>query len=106
MTSGGKNQNNPHSDMSNIVMETAELLRDKKAQDILVLDMQGYTTITDYFIICTVTSAVQIKALIRFLEEFMDQHNQVSLTGKVNSDSPWVLLDYNYFIVRKTFSNF
>ena len=100
MTLGGENQNHPHGDMNSIVLETAELLKDKKAQDILVLDMQGYTTITDYFIICTVTSAVQIKALIRYLEEFMDQRNLEPLTGKVNSDSPWVLLDYNYFIVH------
>jgi ribosome-associated protein len=86
--------------MNSIVMETAEFLKDKKAQDILVLDMQGYTTITDYFIICTVTSAVQIKALIRYLEEFMDQRNLEPFGGKVNSDSPWVLLDYNYFVVH------
>ena len=100
MTAGGETQNHTNSNMNTIVLETAELLKDKKALDILVLDMQGYTTITDYFIICTVTSTVQVKALIRYLEEFMDQHNLRPFGGKVNSDSPWVLLDYNYFIIH------
>jgi ribosome-associated protein len=100
MTVGGGNRNHLHNNMNEIVLETAELLKDKKAQDILVLDMQGYTAITDYFIICTVTSVVQIKALIRYLEEFMDQRKLEPLTKKVNSDSPWVLLDYNYFIIH------
>jgi ribosome-associated protein len=100
MRAGGGNKKKPRNDIKSIVLETAELLRDRRAKDILVLDMQGYTVITDYFIICTVTSSVQIKALIRYIEEFMDERNLEPLTKKVNSDNPWVLLDYNYFIIH------
>jgi ribosome-associated protein len=100
MRAGGGNQEELRNDINSIVLETAELLRDRRAKDILVLDMQGYTVITDYFIICTVTSSVQIKALIRYIEEFMDERNLEPLTKKVNSDNPWVLLDYNYFIIH------
>jgi ribosome-associated protein len=82
------------------VKELAEFLRDRKARDILVLDLEGMTTITDYFIICTVTSSVQTKALIRDLESFMKEYDVKPLSRDTSVDSPWVLLDYNFFIIH------
>ncbi len=83
-----------------LVVEIGEFLRGKKARDILVLDLGGMTSITDYFIICTVNSVVQTKALVRFLFEFMEQYNLRSLSKEPSCDSPWVLIDYNYFIIH------
>ncbi len=82
------------------VKEIAEFLRDRKARDILVLDLEGMTSIADYFIICTVTSSVQTKALIRDLESFMKEYDVKSLSRNTSVDSPWVLLDYNFFIIH------
>ena len=82
------------------VKEIAEFLRDRKARDILVLDLEGMTTITDYFIICTVTSSVQTKALVRDLESYMKEYDVKPLSRDTSVDSPWVLLDYNFFIIH------
>ena len=87
-------------DMNSIVLETADLLKENRAQDVLVLNLQGHTSITDYFIICTVTSSIQTKALVRNIEEFMDRHDLVQMSRDVTMDSPWVLLDYNYFVIH------
>ncbi|MCK4804145.1 MAG: ribosome silencing factor [Spirochaetes bacterium] len=76
------------------------MLKDKKARDILVLDLNGLTNITDYFIICTANSTVQIRALMRFIEEFMHGSPVELLSKNVSYDSPWVLLDYNYFVIH------
>ncbi|MCK5568751.1 MAG: ribosome silencing factor [Spirochaetes bacterium] len=76
------------------------MLKDKKARDILVLDLNGLTHITDYFIICTANSTVQIRALMRFIEEFMHGSPVELLSKNVSYDSPWVLLDYNYFVIH------
>jgi len=65
-----------------------------------VLDLQGQTSITDYFLICTVTSFVQTKALVRSVGEFMRGYGMRPITSNVNTNSPWVLLDYNYFIIH------
>jgi ribosome-associated protein len=86
--------------MAERVKEIAEFLRDRKARDILVLDLEGMTTITDYFIICTVTSSVQTKALVRDLESFMKEYDVKPLSRDTSVDSPWVLLDYNFFIIH------
>jgi ribosome-associated protein len=87
-------------DMEKVVVRVAELLKDRKARDILVLDLEGLTSITDYFVICTVNSVVQIKALIRFIEELMYESKLRPFTRNVSFESPWVLLDYNYFIIH------
>jgi ribosome-associated protein len=82
------------------IIDIAEFLRDRKARDILVLDLQGMTTIADYFVICTVTSAVQSRAIIRDLADMMDRYSLQPLSRDTGVDSPWVLLDYNYFIIH------
>ena len=82
------------------VKNIAQFIHERKARDILVLDLQGLTSIADYFIICTVTSSVQSKALIRDLEILMKEYNVTPLSRESSVDSPWVLLDYNYFIIH------
>ena len=87
-------------DMKDLVLQIAELLKDKKAKDILVLELGELTSITDYFIIATANSSVQIKALVRFIEELMNGNSLKPLSRNDNMDSPWVLIDYNYFIIH------
>ena len=49
----------------------AKALDSKKGQDILVLETDGVTTLADYFVLCTGTSAPQLKAEeARFLMKF------------------------------------
>jgi ribosome-associated protein len=87
-------------DMQKVVLGLAEFLKDKKAQDILVLDLAHLTSITDYFILATVNSSTQSKALIRFIEEYLKEYDIRPLVKNDEYESPWVLLDYNYFIIH------
>jgi ribosome-associated protein len=88
------------SDYTALVLETAEFLHDRKARDVLVLDLESLTTLTDFFIICTVNSTVHGRAVVRDLDEFMEEHGLRPLTRHSGIDSPWILLDYNDFIVH------
>jgi ribosome-associated protein len=83
-----------------VVLQVAELLKDKKAEDVLVLDLGNLTSITDYFIIATVNSSTQAKALVRDIEEYMKAHRIEAFSKNDEYESPWVLLDYNYFIIH------
>lgn len=82
------------------VLEIADFLEGAKARDIVVLDMRDCTGISDYFVLCTVNSTVQSRAIVRDLDTFMDERDIKPLSGRVSTDSPWVLLDYNYFIIH------
>jgi len=95
-----KKENEERLNMASIVLKIAELLKDKRAKDILVLNLYGLTNITDYFIICTVNSITQTKAIVRYIEELSSSYNLKPLTKNLDSSSPWVLLDYNYFVIH------
>jgi len=90
----------PEHDMQSIVKDVANILREGKAFDIIVLDLNSLTSITDYFIICTASSSVQIKALIRDIEGNLNKKSLRLINSVDNLNSPWVLLDYNYFVVH------
>ncbi len=83
-----------------VVLEIAGFLENAKARDIVVLDMRECTGISDYFVLCTVNSTVQSRAIVRDLDMFMDAYDLKPLSGRVSTDSPWVLLDYNFFIIH------
>ncbi len=82
------------------VIEVAELLKSDRARDIVVLDLRGITSITDYFIICTVNSSVQTKSIVRDVEDLLFKKRLKPINSVDNYESPWVLFDYNYFVLH------
>ena len=47
----------------NLAQKVAELADGKKSEDIYILNVKGLTVITDYFVICSVDTTVQAKAV-------------------------------------------
>ncbi|MFN3316124.1 MAG: ribosome silencing factor [Raineya sp.] len=71
-------------------------MQEKKAQDIVVMDMRKVkSAIVDFFIICSGTSDTQIDAIASSVEEevFKNlQENPWHQEGRQNKE--WILLDY------------
>jgi len=65
-------------------------LGDKKARDILALDVRGHSPITDCIIICTGTSDRQIRAMAEHVIEVIGH----PLGKEGLEEGRWVLLDY------------
>jgi ribosome-associated protein len=97
---GGGGEQGQGPGIKDLALKVAELLRDKRAQNIVVLDLDKLATFTDFFVICTVKTAVQTKALVRFIEELMEGTGIRQVNRNTAFDSMWVLLDYNFFIVH------
>ncbi len=97
---GGVVEREHGAEIKDLVLKVAALLGDKRAQDIVVLDLDKLATFTDFFVICTVKTSVQTKALVRFVEELMEGTGIRQVNRNTAFDSTWVLLDYNYFIVH------
>lgn len=83
--------------MAHKIVEIAE---DRKAEDIVLLDIQKLSIIADYFVICTGTSDRHVKAIARELDEKLGEVgiNTVHVEGMV--DAKWVLMDYGYVLVH------
>jgi ribosome-associated protein len=74
---------------------------DKKAEDIVVLDLRKTGGFTDYFVICTAANARQMTAIadsvLDTLRQALDE--RPALAEGVDR-SEWILLDYFNFVVH------
>ena len=77
-----------------------EIASDKKAADIVVLDIQGITPIADYFVICSGDTARQINAVAEALQESLKKEGRLALRIEGTSDSGWLLMDYGDVVVH------
>lgn len=84
-----------------IIKETVKYLDEKKAENIVTLDLKKLTTITDYFIIATANSETHLRTLARELVKFFKKENNLHLINPLNeNDRSWILLDYQDFIIH------
>jgi ribosome-associated protein len=83
-----------------IARRSRELLDEKLARDLLILDLRGLSTITDYFVIGTGDSQRQIRAVAEHVMETF--HNEGVRANHVEGleEGSWVVLDYVVAIVH------
>lgn len=73
---------------------------DKKAQDIVLLDVKKISSLADYFVICSASVDRQIRAIAEGVEESLDAVNVPPYKREGNPVDGWVLLDYGDVIVH------
>jgi ribosome-associated protein len=75
--------------------------QDKKAFDVVVLDLRKAGGFTDYFVICTGQNARQIGAIADAVQETLrKEHGERPALAEGVDKSEWVLLDYFNFVVH------
>ena len=67
----------------------------------MVLDLQGISSFTDYFVICSGTSEPHLKAIAGEIEERLrDEHGIRAISVDGFPASQWIVLDYMQVIVH------
>jgi len=80
-------------DSKKLAQFIARLSLEKKAEDVIIMDMRELTNISDFFVVCSGDSNVQIKAISDYVFDEL-KNNKVKIwhvEGK--SAANWVLLD-------------
>ena len=78
-----------------------EAIEEMKGESILLLDLQGISMVTDYFVIATGRSDRQLKALARAVTELADHKRSTGIRDlDQQATSGWVLLDLGEVIVH------
>ena len=77
-----------------------EAAREKKAGDILVLDLRGLASFTDYFLICSGSSNRQLKTIADEIEEKLRQAKRKPSHVEGYPRGDWILMDYVDFVVH------
>ena len=83
-----------------IAKKIAELAQDKKAQDIVVLDMRSSVNFCDYFVICSGTSDRHVHAIAEGIEEGLAKINQPCNHVQGLRESLWVVFDMGDIITH------
>jgi ribosome-associated protein len=83
-----------------LARQFVELADDKKAADIVLLDLGGLTTMADYFIICSGGSERQLEAIaVGIIGNLRDE--RIKPIGREGtSASHWILIDFGSVIVH------
>ena len=76
------------------------MLEDRKAEDIVLLDVREVTLLADYFIICSGTSERQIRALSNDLSRQLKSEVGRPLNVEGEAGGGWVLIDYGDVIIH------
>jgi ribosome-associated protein len=88
-------------DSRKLALACRELADNKKAEDIVILDVRNLSSITDYFVIATGTSEPHLRAIV---DEIVDQLKQdhglqpSAIDGTFHA--AWVVLDFFDVIVH------
>ena len=77
-----------------LAMKIAIFASDKKANDILLLNMEGLSPVTDYFVICSASNNMLVKAIADNIEDKLAEE-EIFFTHKEGyADGRWILMDY------------
>ncbi|MBM4136203.1 MAG: ribosome silencing factor [Nitrospira sp.] len=73
---------------------------DKKAKDVLILELKGITIIADYFVICSGESTPHVKAIAEGIQESFTKAGIKTLGIEGTRYFHWVLMDYGDVIIH------
>jgi ribosome-associated protein len=73
---------------------------EKKAYDLLVMDVSEQSSLADYFVICTGRSDTQVQAIAQSIEENLGRLGMRPRSMEGYPRAHWVLIDYGDVIVH------
>ncbi len=93
--------------MEGVLLDPAQLARaivdiaaDKKASDILLLDVRDVSAFTDYFVICNGSNYRQIQSISDAIDEETGKQGAQMLHREGNANTGWILLDFGSVVVH------
>ncbi|MBA3670659.1 MAG: ribosome silencing factor [Gemmatimonadaceae bacterium] len=94
-----RSQKNPKS--AELAQRVATILVDRKANDVVILNLAGVSDMTDYFLIASGTSDTHVRALGNaVLEDLKKDTGEMANHVEGLQQGRWVLLDYVDFVVH------
>jgi iojap-like ribosome-associated protein len=83
-----------------LAQQVASILYDKKAQDIVALNVGHMTVIADCMVIATGRSAIQVKTLADEVDEKLSAQGIEPRRMEGHNEGRWIVIDYGFVIVH------
>lgn len=75
-------------------------MREKKARDVVIFQVDRLTTIADYFLICSADSQRQVKAIMDHIDASLARAGEKNFSVEGEGALRWVLMDYSDLIIH------
>ena len=75
-------------------------LEEKKAENIVLMDLRGISVFTDYFVLCSGTSDRMLRSILKTAKDAMQV--QFDIKGKIegNPSNGWIAVDFGSFVLH------
>ncbi|MFH0778052.1 MAG: ribosome silencing factor [Candidatus Eisenbacteria bacterium] len=83
-----------------LAKEAARLALSKKAEDVVILDLRELSAVTDFFVVCSGSSDVHVRAISDAIEKGLAEKDVKKWHIEGYSHRRWVLLDYVDVVVH------
>jgi ribosome-associated protein len=83
-----------------MALAIAQTMEDKRAEEILMLEITHLTVIADYMVIANGRSMVQVKALADAAEEKLHEMGMEPLRREGYAEGRWIVLDYGSVLLH------
>lgn len=93
-------EGHPILDSTELANRIVQTLVDRKAANVVMLDLRPVSILADYFIICNGENERHVQALLRELLEKLGEQGVDPLWVEGTGDSGWVILDYGSVVVH------
>jgi ribosome-associated protein len=87
-------------DPGQLARAAVDIASDKKASDVILLDIREVSTFADYFVICSGTNRRQIQAIADAIDEQLGELGAKALHREGIAEAGWILLDFGDVIVH------
>jgi ribosome-associated protein len=76
------------------------LAREKKAYAIRIIDLRKHSSVTDFFVLCSVDAEVQARAVANHITEKLREHDTRPWHTEGYGESGWILMDFVDVVVH------
>lgn len=87
-------------DIKAMAIQMAEALDAKKAEDILIIDVEGKASYADYILLCTGLNLKHVVSLADALEDEMAKVNVLASRKEGHRTGDWVVMDFKDVMVH------
>lgn len=88
-------------DSLELARHVVDVVEDRKAEDIVLLDLRPDTVIADFFVIASGNSDRQLRALMDYVKEDVKENlEQIPFSMAGTPDSGWIVIDYGDVVVH------
>ena len=86
--------------MEDIIKIAGRVCREKKAKDIIALDMRGISSVADFFFLCSAENTRQVKAMVEEIGKQLKKNGHRVTRIEGLPEARWVVMDYGDILLH------